>query len=341
MRNRQMIAGWILANSHAIEARERDGKHFYVVTDAEAWREAAGRLLALVQRIKSTGDREGAKKLFDDYGVHFDPALRDEVVRRYETLGVPSYSGFVMPRLSPVWGPDGALADVTISYPESLATQMLEWSGRRLPPVALPADPAALYHDVLQRLLAAPEVELGFHIETSGANTGTKDGTLRLREGNVLELRAEGPFNGTAQPIAVASDGAQFSGTAAGATLAGPVPAALHDGVLQALMVRGLMHNLAMLSMGHPIDVADGTPAGAAATGFRSLPDGQIDGRATRRIAFTIQDAGQAVGETTLDVSESTGLPLRREQVVHFPQGDMTVVESYALRRPVGGASMN
>ena len=37
-----------------------------------------------MQHIKSTGDYDGAKKLFDDYGVHFDPALRDEVVRRYE-----------------------------------------------------------------------------------------------------------------------------------------------------------------------------------------------------------------------------------------------------------------
>jgi len=273
--------------------------------------------------------------------VHFDPALRDEVVRRYETLGVPSYTGFVMPRLSPVWGADGALADVTISYPESLATQMLEWSGRRLPPVALPADPAALYHDVLQRLLAAPELELGFHIEVSGANTGTKDGMLRLRAGNLLDLRAEGPFNGTAQPISVTSDGAQFSGTAAGATLTGPIPAALHDGLLKEYMVRGLMHNLAMLSMGRPLSLADGTPEGAVATGFRALPDGQIDGRATRRIAWEIQVGGEKAADVELDVSESTGLPLQRRVVVHFPQGDMTVVESYALRRPVGGASVN
>ena len=55
---------------------------------------------------------------------------------------------------------------------------------------------------------------------------------------------------------------------------------------------------------------------------------------------------GQTLGKMAthvkvLDVSESTGLPLRREVVVHFPQGDMTVVESYSLRRPVGGASVN
>ena len=71
--------------------------------------------------------------LFETYGVHFDPALRDEVVARVDRLHMPSYTGFVMPRLDPVIGPDGTITDVEISYPADLATQMLEYSGRRLP----------------------------------------------------------------------------------------------------------------------------------------------------------------------------------------------------------------
>ncbi|HVQ24995.1 MAG TPA: peptidase M49 [Planctomycetota bacterium] len=136
MRNRQMVAHWILTNSQAIELRERDGKHYAVVVDPVAWREAAGRLLALVQQIKSTGDYAAAKALFDEHGIHFDPKLRDEVVARYAKLDVPSYTAYVMPRLTPVWGKDGKLQDVTISAPLSIETQMLEWSGRRQPPAA-------------------------------------------------------------------------------------------------------------------------------------------------------------------------------------------------------------
>jgi dipeptidyl-peptidase III len=134
MRNRQMVAHWILENSGAIELRERDGETYAVVTDPAAWREAAGRLLALVQQIKSTGDYEGAKALFEAHGIHFDPALRDQIVVRYARLNVPSYTGFVMPRLTPVHGPDGQLVDVTISAPLSMEQQMLEWSGRRTAP---------------------------------------------------------------------------------------------------------------------------------------------------------------------------------------------------------------
>jgi dipeptidyl-peptidase-3 len=134
MRNRQMIVRWILANGNgAIEEREREGKHYLVVADADKWRAAAGKLLALVQRLKSTGDYEGSKKLFDQYGIKFDPKLRDEVVARYAKLDVPSYTGFVMPRLQPVM--KGAeVVDVTISYPQSIEQQMLEWSGLRKPP---------------------------------------------------------------------------------------------------------------------------------------------------------------------------------------------------------------
>ncbi len=129
MRNRQMIVRWLMANTKAIEQRTRDGKTYLTMVDAKAFREGVGRLLAEVQRIKSEGDYAGAAKLFDTYGVHFDPKLRDEVVARVDKLNLPSYSGFVMPKLTPVMGADRKITDVTISYPQDLTTQMLEYDG--------------------------------------------------------------------------------------------------------------------------------------------------------------------------------------------------------------------
>ena len=131
MRNRQMIVRWLMANSKAIDVRERDGKTFYVMVDPKAFNDGVGRLLAEVQRIKAEGDYEASKKLFETYGVHFDARLRDEVVARVDKLNMPSYSGFVQPRLEAVKGPDGKITDVKISYPLDLAAQMLEYSGRR------------------------------------------------------------------------------------------------------------------------------------------------------------------------------------------------------------------
>ena len=130
MRNRQMIVGWLMANSRAIERRVRDGKTYYVVVDVKAFQEGVGRLLADVQRIKAEGDYDAAKALFDAYGVHFDPALRDEIVARVDRLQMPSYTGFVQPRLEAVRDGQGEIADVQITYPLDLTRQMLEYSGR-------------------------------------------------------------------------------------------------------------------------------------------------------------------------------------------------------------------
>jgi dipeptidyl-peptidase-3 len=127
MRNRQMIVAWLIAHTTAIDVRTRDGKTYYVMADADAFREGIGRLLAEVQRIKSEGDYAAARKLFDTYGVHFDPALRDEVVARVDGLQLPSYTAIVMPRLTPRYR-DGDIVDVELSYPCDLETQMLEYS---------------------------------------------------------------------------------------------------------------------------------------------------------------------------------------------------------------------
>jgi dipeptidyl-peptidase-3 len=128
MRNRQAIVHWLLANTKAIEVRRRNDKTYFVVADSDAFHKGVARLLAEVQRIKSEGDYAAAKELFETYGVHFDPDMRDEVVARVEHLKLPSYTGFVMPKLEAVKDKKGKITDVKISYPCDLTTQMLEYS---------------------------------------------------------------------------------------------------------------------------------------------------------------------------------------------------------------------
>jgi len=133
MRNRQAIVRWLIAHTKAIDVRKRDGKTYYVMVDAAAFREGAGTLLGEIQRIKSEGDYEAAKAFFEAYGVHFEAALRDEIVARVDRLNLASYTGFVQPRLEAVTGASGEIVDVRISYPLDLEQQMLEYSGKRSP----------------------------------------------------------------------------------------------------------------------------------------------------------------------------------------------------------------
>jgi dipeptidyl-peptidase-3 len=131
MRNRQAIVHWLMTNTRAIERRRRDGKTYYVTVDTSAFREGCGRLLAEVQRIKSEGDYPAAKAVFDAYGTRFEPDVRDEIVQRVDALHLPSYTGFVMPELSPVHDEAGRVVDVRVTYPCSLTAQMLSYSAQR------------------------------------------------------------------------------------------------------------------------------------------------------------------------------------------------------------------
>ncbi|OYP32981.1 dipeptidyl-peptidase 3 family protein [Rhodopirellula sp. MGV] len=128
MRNRQMIVGWLAANTSAIQVDQRDGKTFFRVADVKAWHAGVGRLLAEVQRIKSEGDRASAERLMKDYAININIDLRDEVLDRYADLDPPAYTGFVQPTLTAVTNDAGEITDVQISYPLDLKQQMLDWS---------------------------------------------------------------------------------------------------------------------------------------------------------------------------------------------------------------------
>ena len=101
MRNRQMVVRWLMDQTAAIESRTRDDETYYVVVDPEAFHEGVGELLAEVQRIKSEGDYEAAKELFETYGIYFDPALRDEVIARVERSTCPRTPASSCPGSSP------------------------------------------------------------------------------------------------------------------------------------------------------------------------------------------------------------------------------------------------
>jgi dipeptidyl-peptidase-3 len=130
MRNRQLIVHWLMAHTHAIERRVRDGRTFYVVVDVQGFRDGVAGLLAEVQRVKAVGDYQAARTLVETYGTHFDPVLRDEVLSRVSALNLPSYTAFVQPRLRPLRNETGAITDIAIEYPCDLERQMLEYSGR-------------------------------------------------------------------------------------------------------------------------------------------------------------------------------------------------------------------
>lgn len=131
MRNRQLIARWALEHGSAdkvVEIVKVDGKSYVRVNDYVKLRVLFGELLAEIQRIKSEGDYEAARLLVEQYGVQVDAQLHTEVLERYRKLNLAPYKGFINPVYTAVTDKEGHITDVTVSYDEGYAEQMLRYS---------------------------------------------------------------------------------------------------------------------------------------------------------------------------------------------------------------------
>lgn len=135
MRNRALIAHWVLEQAKSqktakpcVELVKQKGKTFVRVNDYAEMRHLFGSLLAEIQRIKSEGDYEGARKLVETYGVQVDPKVHKEILERYARLKLSPYKGFINPVYKAVHDAQGNITDVTINYDEAFDAQNLRYS---------------------------------------------------------------------------------------------------------------------------------------------------------------------------------------------------------------------
>jgi dipeptidyl-peptidase III len=127
-RDRQLIAHYIADKvPGSIEQFTRDGKTYVRVADYQKMRQGVGMLLAELMRIKAEGDYDAIKALVDKYGVHFDSALRDQVLERYRKLNLPTYFAGVNAHLVASFKQSGEIDKVEIHYWDDPAKQYLDY----------------------------------------------------------------------------------------------------------------------------------------------------------------------------------------------------------------------
>jgi len=137
-RDRALIANYIMDKTGAIHMFERDGKTYVEVTDYPKMKQGVGMLLTELMRIKAEGDYDAIKALVDKYGVHFDPKLRDQVVRRYKALNIPTYWVGVNAQLN-AKPTDGKATNVDLIYPRNAVHQFLYYGSMYSDDVKPPA----------------------------------------------------------------------------------------------------------------------------------------------------------------------------------------------------------
>jgi dipeptidyl-peptidase-3 len=136
-RDRALISNYIKDTTGAIEQVDRDGKTYIQVRDYQKMRGGVGTLLAELMRIKAEGDYAAIKTLVDQYGVHFDPKVRDQVVARYKQLDLPTYWAGINAEVTASVDARGAASDVRIAYPRDAVRQYLSYA--RMYDAGLPA----------------------------------------------------------------------------------------------------------------------------------------------------------------------------------------------------------
>jgi hypothetical protein len=111
-------------------------------------------------------------------------------------------------------------------------------------------------------------------------------------------------------------------------TFSDRAPAHVREAMLIGMARMGLLHNLARLVAAMPPDRA----AGGVTDWVRAEDIGwvsPVEGSAGPGVRFRILVAGQDADDAELWLDEA-GFPLRRDQTVRFPQGDMRVREEFS-----------
>jgi hypothetical protein len=186
------------------------------------------------------------------------------------------------------------------------------------------------FRELERRLLGAESVRIRGAAGSAGTVISGLEGEALIASGNRAHLQFSGEFAGTEVTLALVADGEEMWGGNGTDQFESEVPTALNEGILLGFTRMGILHNLALLSGASPPDGTDGTIDGwLTVSNFAWGDSGTLDGVAADALTFDLAVHEKPSAEVILWLDQKNGLPVQREQVVHFPDGDMRAVEVY------------
>jgi hypothetical protein len=188
------------------------------------------------------------------------------------------------------------------------------------------------------RLVAAPAVRIKYSIVSRGVVVSNFQGSLLVQRGNRVKLEATGMLDEKPSRPTLTSDGRAMQGGSNDKTFATETPRALGEAMLLGVTRMGLLHNLIVVSGGAPPDGSDGSIKNFASVSHVARGANEpMNGVEAERYDFKVIVRGKPMGDATLWIDPRTGAPLKRHQVTHFPDGELTVDETYEFFT-LGGA---
>jgi hypothetical protein len=184
--------------------------------------------------------------------------------------------------------------------------------------------PEVTFRVLEERLLTAQVVQLVFHVTAVGAISADIRGTLDMEIKAGILLKANGTFAGDSVDLELKADNDQMAFGNRPDLKVTDTPSELRQALLIGLTRMGILHNLARLTGNALPDHAEG--------GVRDwvvVDSFTEDPQHGSAISFTLIVAGEPAGSAILEIGPD-GQPVKRHQTVHFPTGEMRVVEQYS-----------
>jgi outer membrane lipoprotein-sorting protein len=189
---------------------------------------------------------------------------------------------------------------------------------------------AELFRKMEEKFTAAKSLQLQWKV-TAVAIEGdlSAEGIILLDEGNKARFEMQANHPGGEQKDLFVSDGAQFKTTGArGATV--DTPATLNKTVLGCLARGGALQALTVINMKFHVKEADASKL-LALSDFAMGYKEKVGEREAQLIEFksVLVPAGKQEAATKLWIDCETGLPVKREFVVHEMKQKITTTETY------------
>lgn len=192
--------------------------------------------------------------------------------------------------------------------------------------------------DPLERLAAAERalIEDAFRARVTVHSAGAVDSTFvgaLVMEGDRIALTASGSFAGTPVELSFEADGVRMRGKGGARDFDLPQPPELRDVLGVSIVRMGILHTLALLSVGQPPDVPGGdvrdslvlTPQPGAPTVAVMEPfHAELPGDP---VTFRTSVAGEDSITATVWIED--GVLLERQQETRFGEDTMTVLEAF------------
>lgn len=193
-------------------------------------------------------------------------------------------------------------------------------------------DATAILRQMEEELMAAPAVRAKADILSLGHHQASLQGLLYFGPENSGAFDFGGSFAGKTAILKLTEMGGEIWGGNNGTAFKQVTPKEYRASLVLGMTRVGLLHNLALLANGKAPEHAEGGVAQwATAEELRVTGEKPIAGGLAVSLEYKILVSGREVGEAVLWIDKQNGMPLSREQKIHFPEGDMSVSEYYVM----------